>query len=280
MSIFLRCALAFVTSLVGTASAATVTYYHNDLAGSPVVATNESGTVIWRESYRPYGERTVNSASAGGNKVWFTSRRQDAATGLVYMGARYYDPVIGRFISTDPSGFDEQSVHGFNRYAYANNNPYRYVDPDGRTPQAAQAMFRATFALATLLGAKELGERLSGRAWILMNESGDQPGSNRDAPRPKSAAEVLTPDGEPVGNVQGGATPDVRTVKPGELDEVIDGLKGLGAKPASKPNYPGDWFDLPNNQGGFGIRDSKGSGRTVDVKIPDVPDVTKIHQKP
>jgi uncharacterized protein RhaS with RHS repeats len=46
------------------------------------------------------------------------------------MQARYYDPVIGRFYSNDPIGF--RDVHSFNRYAYANNNPYKYIDPDGR----------------------------------------------------------------------------------------------------------------------------------------------------
>jgi RHS repeat-associated protein len=124
--------IAAAAALLGIAAqAATITYYHNDLAGSPVVATNAAGQVIWRESYRPYGERTVNSAAALDNKVWFTSRRQDPETGLVYMGARYYDPVVGRFVSMDPVGFDEKNLHTFNRYAYANNNPYRYTDPDG-----------------------------------------------------------------------------------------------------------------------------------------------------
>ncbi|MEL4287464.1 RHS repeat-associated core domain-containing protein [Shewanella xiamenensis] len=46
------------------------------------------------------------------------------------MQARYYDPLIGRFYSNDPIGF--RDVHSFNRYAYANNNPYKYVDPDGQ----------------------------------------------------------------------------------------------------------------------------------------------------
>lgn len=46
------------------------------------------------------------------------------------MQARYYDPVIGRFYSNDPVGF--KNIHNFNRYAYANNNPYKYIDPDGR----------------------------------------------------------------------------------------------------------------------------------------------------
>ena len=46
------------------------------------------------------------------------------------MDARYYDPMIGRFYSNDPVGFN--NVHNFNRYAYANNNPYKYTDPTGR----------------------------------------------------------------------------------------------------------------------------------------------------
>ena len=112
----------------------TTTYYHNDLLGSPVAATDASGHVIWRESYRPYGERLTNDPASTANDVWYTSRRQDADTGLVYMGARYYDPVAGRFVSKDPVGFDEGNVQSFNRYAYANDNPYRYVDPDGREP--------------------------------------------------------------------------------------------------------------------------------------------------
>ena len=52
------------------------------------------------------------------------------------MQARYYDPVIGRFYSNDPVDYQEamnrgQPVHGFNRYTYANNNPYKYTDPNG-----------------------------------------------------------------------------------------------------------------------------------------------------
>jgi len=96
-----------VVAMVGLAAqAGTITYYHNDLLGSPVVATDASGAVIWRESYWPYGERLTNAAASSTNDVWFTGRRQDVDTGLVYMGARYYDPALGRFISTDPKGFD------------------------------------------------------------------------------------------------------------------------------------------------------------------------------
>ena len=160
MRALFRTAVALAALLfTSAADAGTVTYYYNDLAGSPVVATDASGTVIWRESYQPYGARTRNEVAAGENKVWFTSRRQDAETGLVYMGARYYDPVVGRFVSTDPVGFDEGNIHSFNRYAYANNTPYRYKDPDG---WAADLVVDAGFVVydtGRFLGA--------GAAWLI-----------------------------------------------------------------------------------------------------------------
>ena len=121
-----------------TDTQAGITYYHNDLAGSPIVATDANKAVLWRESYRPYGERTVNSSASSANKVWFTSRRQDVETGLVYMGARYYDPVAGRFVSQDPKDFAQEEAHSHNRYSYANDNPLKFRDPDGRAPLGFQ----------------------------------------------------------------------------------------------------------------------------------------------
>ena len=108
----------------------TVTYYHNDVTGSPVVATNQQAQVVWRKTYTPYGESTGKDSD---NRKGFTGHVEDA-NGLVYAGARYYDPALGRFLSTDPVGFSESNLMSFNRYAYANNNPYKYVDPDGNIP--------------------------------------------------------------------------------------------------------------------------------------------------
>lgn len=98
---------------------------------------------------------------------------------------------------------------------------------------------------------------------------------------PAKPGDVLSPGGRPVGDVEKGATPDIRTVNPKKLDGIIDALKGLGAKPdPGKTRYPGEWYSLPGNQGGFGVRESTKGGRTLDVDIPSVPDVSKIHQKP
>ena len=60
----------------------------------------------------------------------FVGGNQDSTTGLVNIGAREYDPITGRFISVDPiiDVNDPQQMHG---YAYANNNPISFSDPDG-----------------------------------------------------------------------------------------------------------------------------------------------------
>jgi len=108
----------------------TITYVHTDMMGSPIAETDESGNVLWREHYTPFGEKVDKEAASVNNSIGYTGHVNDSDTGLTYMQARYYDPVIGRFYSNDPVGFSR--VDNFNRYAYAANNPYRYTDPDGR----------------------------------------------------------------------------------------------------------------------------------------------------
>lgn len=131
----------------------TKTYYHLDAVGSPVAATDESGAVVWRDHYRPYGDRQnkdklVNQT----NSRWFTGHAEDKETGLSYMGARYYDPIVGRFMGIDPVSFKESNIHSFNRYAYANNNPYKFIDPDGRDPWMVLNGSELTEHYASVLG--------------------------------------------------------------------------------------------------------------------------------
>jgi len=110
----------------------TITYYHTDGLGSPVAGTDTSGALIWKEDYKPYGERIRKQIESDKNTRWFTGHPEDKETGLTYAGARFYDSVTGRFLAVDPVGFKEDNLQMFNRYAYANNNPYKYVDPDGQ----------------------------------------------------------------------------------------------------------------------------------------------------
>ena len=128
---FVLSALLLLISFNSFSVTEVVTYYHNDALGSPVAATDEQGNVIWRETYEPYGKRISVEEASKENEQFYTGKQEEAELGLQYFGARWYDPGIGRFISMDPVGFQEGNIHSFNRYAYANSNPYRYVDPDG-----------------------------------------------------------------------------------------------------------------------------------------------------
>src|SRR5690606_34486495 len=84
-----------------------------------------------RGEYEPYG-KLLNAPLESG--PGYTGHDTDPDTQYVSMQQRYYDPRVGRFWSVDPVTVD--SVGGnFNRYWYANNNPYRFTDPDGRSPQ-------------------------------------------------------------------------------------------------------------------------------------------------
>jgi RHS repeat-associated protein len=117
-------------------------YAHTDALGSPVAHTNQAVTVLNRTKYEPYGYTTAGTkpgptvvgVATTGSAIGFTGHVNDPETDLVYMQQRYYDPVAGRFLSIDPVTTDANTGDSFNRYDYTNNNPYKYIDPDGRAP--------------------------------------------------------------------------------------------------------------------------------------------------
>ncbi|NNE57721.1 MAG: hypothetical protein HKN36_06400 [Hellea sp.] len=107
-----------------------VTYLHHDHLGSAVAGTDDTGAILWTEQYTPFGISLVNNA-ANDNQAGFTGHIKDTDTGLTYMQARYYDPVIGRFLSHDPVQFSVEQPLMFNRYGYVGGNPINATDPTG-----------------------------------------------------------------------------------------------------------------------------------------------------
>jgi RHS repeat-associated protein len=119
-----------------------IAWLYTDHQGT-VQAVEDSAGQMQRQSFRPYGTRATSVVDS----VGYTGEQRDAS-GLIYLGSRYYDPALGRFISPDtvvPSSF----AVGLNRYAYGYNTPTMYSDPDGRNP----LLF--LFAMA---GAQTVGE--------------------------------------------------------------------------------------------------------------------------
>ena len=115
--------------LIAEDGTAGVVYTHTDALGSPVARSSSTGTLLSNTWYEPYGK---TAQGTNPQTIGFTAHVNDADTGLIYMQQRYYEPVSGRFLSTDQVGTNPNTGSSFNRYAYAQNNPYRYVDPDGR----------------------------------------------------------------------------------------------------------------------------------------------------
>ena len=114
-----------------------VTYLHNDVTGNVIIGTDPSGSVLWEERYLPYGMKRLGSAGSHGTvssssqRYGYQDKSLDPETGLQYFGGRYYDPLSGRFNGMDPAASMEADIYTFNRYGFANGNPYRYTDPSG-----------------------------------------------------------------------------------------------------------------------------------------------------
>lgn len=125
-----RVLLWLAISLSGMAHADTVTYIYTDPQGTTLAEVDVSGKITATFEYRPYGSLALGSPSGGPG---YTGHVGDQDTDFVYMQARYYDPVAGRFLSIDPKPPVAGNPFNFNRFAYVNNNPIENIDPDGTT---------------------------------------------------------------------------------------------------------------------------------------------------
>jgi RHS repeat-associated protein len=112
-----------------SARAGTVTYIYTDPQGTPLLEVDANGVVLSSIDYAPYGAQALGGPVNGPG---YTGHINDADTGYVYMQARFYDPMAGRFLSVDPIRPRAGDYQNFNRFMYGNNNPIRNIDPDGR----------------------------------------------------------------------------------------------------------------------------------------------------
>ncbi|MFL6077245.1 MAG: RHS repeat-associated core domain-containing protein [Mycobacteriales bacterium] len=106
-----------------------VTWQLNDTQGSAQVALLEGTDLPARTYYAPYGQVRPLSAPPPTDHG-FLGKVRDHTTGLDELGARYYDPGLGRFLSPDPAA-DPSSAQTANAYSYGANNPITYMDPTG-----------------------------------------------------------------------------------------------------------------------------------------------------
>ena len=131
----------------------TLYYVQKNFQGDIVALVNQSGNVVAKYVYDAWGngkvcnasgtENTSSSFIGNINPFRYRGYYYDVETGLYYLQTRYYDPQAGRFLSPDSVDYIAPDIiGGLNLYAYCNNNPVMYADPDGHF-----------FLLALIIGA-------------------------------------------------------------------------------------------------------------------------------
>jgi len=121
--------------LIGEFDGTNTNMFLTDALGSvleTISAAPNSAAVQGNQVYGPYGTSRYQQGSMGTTKG-FTGQYSDSLTGLDYYGARYYDPVVGRFLSAD-------ALAGLDPYAYVGGNPETYSDPTGHIPCAGDGV--------------------------------------------------------------------------------------------------------------------------------------------
>ena len=113
--------------------AGTRRYYHFDGLGSTTALSDEGGAAVATLLYDAWGNQRAATGAPVPN-YRFTGAELDTASGLYHMGARFYDPTIGRWLSEDPAQDKFFRPETLNFYTYANNGPVDYVDVDGEDP--------------------------------------------------------------------------------------------------------------------------------------------------
>ncbi len=118
------------------------TYFHYGAVRNVLVATDEAGNIVERYQYDPYGQvfilapdGTSRATSAIGASFFFKGKRYIPEVGLYYFRARFYSPGLNRFITRDPSGYND----GLNLYTYARANPINFMDPLGLKAEPSES---------------------------------------------------------------------------------------------------------------------------------------------
>lgn len=123
-------------------------WFHHDHLGSLVLVTDHTGSSLETRAYGPWGDLRATTGGFTPNHAFATGQAQ--LPDLVLLGARWYAPSLGRFLSPDPIVVDGSDPFAWNAYAYCRCNPTSYIDPTGRGFWQIFAAVVATIAIIVL----------------------------------------------------------------------------------------------------------------------------------
>ena len=116
--------------------------YHFNAHGDTIALSDSTGTLVAQYTYDPWGTLTTTTNPSLPNPYLYCGAwgvRWDSDLGLYLMGARWYNPATGRFLTKDSYPPDLLAPLTQNPYQYCENNPVNNVDPTGRDPTAASS---------------------------------------------------------------------------------------------------------------------------------------------
>ena len=132
-------------------------FYRRDCQGNIIAILDSVGNVVVEYKYDAWGNHEAEVASedyvtlAEINPFRYRGYYYDSETDLYFLQTRYYDPVVGRFISRDSIEYaDPEIICGLNLYAYCGNNPVMGYDPEGNIDWSKIFGWVATAVLAVV----------------------------------------------------------------------------------------------------------------------------------
>ncbi len=136
------------TRIVARQAGAALHFLHTDHLGSLAMVTDAAGVVVDRLRYDPYGQLLQRDGGGPLLPFGYATGELDPSSGLLYLGARYYQPRLGRFISPDVVVSDPYNPAAWSAYAYCAGNPVSRIDPSGRS---FWGIFLASVAIVALV---------------------------------------------------------------------------------------------------------------------------------
>jgi RHS repeat-associated protein len=108
-------------------------YYQFNGQGDIIQMVDTAGNTTRHYAYDAFGNE-INPVATDDNPFRYRGEYFDSETGSYYLRARYYTPVVGRFLTEDSYQGDLSQAQSLHLYTYSWNSPLKYVDPSGHIP--------------------------------------------------------------------------------------------------------------------------------------------------